>query len=312
MTVPFKIHTVQKHQYLSWGSEAGIRAMLVTLWQRRALFAAVAAVLFSIGLIGTLSIPTTYKSTATLELTFNKDEPAATSNTKPITAMDPGALVNGAAQNIASRANASRVVNALRLDEDPDYRGGSIFGRLKSAVASSLGLTRHAASPHELAIDGALRNLKVEYKPHLYVISVTYMSDRPETATRMANSFTLEHLRGERLKELKELWLSSRRELVALSEGIGERHPRYIETSSRVEHLAEQIEAVKAAEANPDRFLLAGQTPILAESSAPPSNLRLMLIFLVLSAAIATGVVAALAIERAPIAVRKALARIAP
>src|SRR5687768_13832936 len=76
-----------------------------------------------------------YVSEATLELSFNREEVAAsTTVSRQMASMDPGALVNGAAHRMVSRANAGRVVRRLGLDRAEAHQGSSVLSAIVGAV----------------------------------------------------------------------------------------------------------------------------------------------------------------------------------
>lgn len=271
------------------------RWILGALQRRFLLATAIAFLLSLLAVVAYIVTPPEYTSEAVLELNFNREEAPTLSSSRQVASMDPGALVNGAALSIASRANASRVVDRLGLHLNGAPKP-SIVSNLTTALRSAFGVVKEPLTAHEIAIEDLQRNLKVSSKSHLYQIGIAYTDPDPRLAAQMANALALEHLRGERLKELTDKWSAAVREFVAVSEAFGERHPRYIQTKGRVDHLESQIDAVEKMDARPENLLLAGQFLTLAEPVLTPSGTkkRLLVLAIGLCLAVGLGILAAL------------------
>lgn len=273
---------------------------LTSLLQRKRLF----ALMVIIGVIPLVlflgAMRPRYLSEATLELNFNREEVAtARTVSRQMASMDPGALINGAAYRIASRANAIRVVRELGLAKASSDQGTPIFATIVGAIRRAFGLSGAAASPEEHLVDELLRNLKVSYKAHLYLIGVAYSARDPQTAARIANAFAIEYLRGERLKELSNQRGIAQSELLAVSEKLGALHPRRSQIESRIERIDSEIAGIANSPPEPNKFLLGGQYLTLAEPiRTPTSQKRLAIAAVGLSFVLALAALVAVLIDR--------------
>lgn len=241
-----------------------------------------------------------YLSEATLELNFNREEVAiATTVSRQTVSMDPGALINGAAYRIVSRANATRVARRLELVKASPDQGTSVLSTIVGAVRSAFGLSGEQPAPEEHLVDELLRNVKVSYKAHLYLIGVSYTARDPQIAAQLANAFAIEYLRGERLKELTNQRGVAQSELLAVSERLGMLHPRRSQIESRIERVEGEIASISNSPPDPKKFLLGGQYLTLAEPILTPvSQKRLAIAAVGLSFVLAMAALVALLVDR--------------
>ena len=241
-----------------------------------------------------------YASEATLELNFNREEVAiATTVSRQVASMDPGALINGAAYRIASRANATRVVRRLGLASTYRDLGPSVISTMVGAIRSVFGFSSVGPAPEERVVDELLRNVKVSYKPHLYLIGVSYTASDPQVAAQLANAFAIEYLRGERLKELTNQRGIAQSELLAVSEKLGTLHPRRSQIEDRIERIEAEIASISNSPPDPKKFLLGGQFLTLAEPIlTPASQKRLAIAAVGLSFILALAALVALLVDR--------------
>src|SRR5262245_42747505 len=225
--------------------ELTVLGVLSTLLGRKRLvgLAAGAGLLPLLLLVGTMK--PLYTSEAVLELSFDRAEAATpTTVSRQMASLDPGALINGAAQRIASRANATRVARRIGLEKSPANQGGSALLMIAGAVRSAFGLSGPQPTAEERAIDELLRNVRVSYKAHLYLIGVAYNARDPHEAAQLANAFAIEYLRGERLKELTGQRGIAQSELLVASERLGVLHPRRKQIEARIERIDGEITGI--------------------------------------------------------------------
>lgn len=270
--------------------------ILSTLWNHKWLICAVTAALVALNMIVLALTPSQYTSEAILELNFNREVPASsiTAN-RQLASVDPGALVNGAAADLGARYNVSRVVTRLHLDENPELTRQSFVSGLIGKARGLIGLGSPQLPAHEIAVNDLLRKLTIAIKAHVYVIGTAYTDTNPQTAAKIANALVIEHLRGERLKELLEQRTAATLELSALTQKVGILHPMYIEAQNRVDHIDAEMKGVEASEADPAKFLPAGQYLTLAEPILTPTGpKRFIILVMGLFAALGLGILAAL------------------
>jgi len=270
-----------------------------TLWSHRWLFAAVTAGVVALNTISLALTPSQYTSEAVLELNFNRQEPANSATAiRQLASVDPGALVNGAAQDLGSRSNVSQVVTRLHLDEDPALTRQSTLSSVVNRLRGLIGLGAPQLPPHEIAVNDILRKLTISQKAHYYMIGAAFIDADPTHAAKVANALVIEHLRSERLKELLELRTAAIAELAALSQKVGTLHPQYLDAQARIDHLEGEMKAVQASDADPAKFLPAGQYLTLAEPIMTPTGpKRFVIMVLGLFGALGLGLLAALAVD---------------
>ena len=91
----------------------------------------------------------------------------------------------------------------------------------------------------------------------------------------------------------------AKRELVNLSETLGELHPKYVLTQARIEHLDGEIAALSKSDADPAGFQLPGQHITLAEPiMVPTSPKRFALLILGFGVSLGLGILSALLADR--------------
>jgi capsular polysaccharide biosynthesis protein len=263
-------------------SQITVLGILWTLARRKYLVALLttAGMLSLLVLIGMMR--PLYVSEATLELNFNREEvEGATTVSRQMAAVDPGALVNGAAHTIVSRANAIRVVRRLGLDAAAPEQKGFALSTIFGAVKGLFGFSSVQPSAEERAVDELLRNVKVAYKAHLYLISVSYTAHHPQSAAHIANAFAVEYLRGERLKELTSQRRIAQSELLAASEKLGTLHPRRLQIEHRIKRIDIEIDSVSNSPPDPRNLLFGVQHLTLAEPIFTPTSQKRTAIFAV-------------------------------
>lgn len=279
-----------------------VLGILSTLLRRKRLvgLAAASGMVPLLLLIGTMR--SLYVSEATLELNFSREEVAAsTTVSRQMAAPDPGALVNGAALRIASRANATRVTQRLGLDKAAAKEGRSVLSPVVGLLRGVFGLSGVQPTAEERAVDELLRNVKVSYKAHLYVIGVSYSAPDPQEAAHIANAFAIEYLRGERLKELTSQRATAQAELLAVSEKLGARHPRRLQIETRIKRIDDEIAGVSSGPPNAKSFLMSGQYLTLAEPILTPTSQKRMAILIVgLAFILALAALVAFLVDRFP------------
>jgi uncharacterized protein involved in exopolysaccharide biosynthesis len=279
-----------------------VLSILSTLLRRKRLvvLAAVAGAVPLLLMIGAMR--PLYVSEATLELNFSREELAAsTTVSRQMAAPDPGALVNGAALRIASRANATRVAERLGLDRAAASEGRSVLSALIERLHGVFGLSGAQPTAEERAVDELMRNVKVSYKAHLYVIGVSYAARDPQEAARVANAFAIEYLRSERLKELSSQRATAQAELTAVSEKLGARHPRRLQIETRVKRIDDEIAEVSSSPPDAKSFLMSGQYLTLAEPVLTPTSQKRMAILVVgLAFILALAALIAFLVDRFP------------
>jgi hypothetical protein len=187
--------------------------------------------------------------------------------------VDAAEVVGTTARIIRSRATADAVVARLGLDKDPRFERRPLFSRWLSGARAALGLQRSALTPHDLAVDALMRQVRVTAEPRSYLISVAVTAGDPDSAVKLANAVTAEYLRTQKLKELAETRSAAEHELADASYVYGPRHPSYLSALTKVEQQEAQIRTVGDASTTEDLIkLAAGYSLIPAHKVMKPSG----------------------------------------
>ncbi|OKO82276.1 hypothetical protein AC630_13320 [Bradyrhizobium sp. AS23.2] len=276
------------------------------LWKHKLLITTVLAVALAAQLIVLAFMVPRYTGEALIQLDFVRDENVAGERLQSTAAVDAAAVVDSAARIIRSRATASAVVSALRLDNDPDYTHPSLLTRVLSRVGPIF--DHSAPMPRDLAITRLTNQITVTNDPRSYLITVAVTTSDPERAARLANWVASEYLRGRQLEQAAEAYAAAGRTMTALSAVYGPRHPTYLSGLAKLDHLKEQLDAARKGRVAEDREAVvardmirfaAGQTLLPAEVVRVPSGPNAILLFLVTTfLALVVGILLALLVER--------------
>ena len=282
---PFKIVGHEDELDLRAHYEMVAQNALRLFWQRRRLIAASVVLAFLIGIIALAQMEPRYRSEALIQVDLNLNPD---SNTKsPSTAsVNAAEVVDSTVRIIGSRANADAVVARLGLDKDPRFEHQPRLSRWLSAVRSVLGLQLSVLTPHDLAVDALLRQIRVTAEPRSYLVSVAANAGDPKTAAELANAIAVEYLRTRMLKELAEERAAREYELTDAALVYGPRHPTYLRAARRLEQLEARLAALRDASTTEDLIKAeTGHSLIAAQQVAKPSspNIPLILMLAVLA-----------------------------
>ena len=197
---------------------------LTGLWRRRRLILGVTLLSLLAALAFLFMLDRTYRSEAVIRLDFSKREGSIGPEQAPTVMLEAAALIQGEARIIRSRATARRVIEKLKLAEDPRYAAPAhgLLSRLLAPggpvamAAGWLGLdneppaasraetTDPAALSTELAIRDVMSHLTVVTENRSYLITLSYTSVEAEKAARIADAFAQDYLQ-RRLQANAEL-----------------------------------------------------------------------------------------------------------
>jgi uncharacterized protein involved in exopolysaccharide biosynthesis/Mrp family chromosome partitioning ATPase len=193
--------------------EAKAFGTLAALWRWRWLIAGLiaASLICAVPLI--LLLKRTYTADAVIRLDFGRDLPSLSARQPGGPVLDTIALVESEARLIRSRGMARRVVERLRLDQDPAFAPKEdLKARLvehartwlaahisERAAASLLGPPPEPPDRSWL-IDqtsaSLLSELSVANDSRSYLITVAFTADEPDRAAMIANAFASEYLQS--------------------------------------------------------------------------------------------------------------------
>lgn len=173
---------------------------IVSIFRRRIkLFAVVTFVIFELALM--LTVTSTRQYSATAEVALNRREEQVTPKEGQVTSDLPAqsADVDTEVQVLTSRALVTKVVDELKLGNNPSYIGLLPSGSLMESVRRRLGQlprrTIGTLSPddrvllRELVIDHVRNVVDVERVKTAYAMTITYTDANPVRAAAIANAF---------------------------------------------------------------------------------------------------------------------------
>lgn len=182
---------------------------LIALFRRRLpLFLAVALVVMVGSIISTVRATPLY--TATSSLTINTREQNVVSAEAVLSGLSAeNSVVDTEIEILKSRRLAQRVVEALNLEEDPEFNpalaepgaiqavvGGvaALFGAAAPDAARDQLSAVEAQKQKEKVVDNVLSRLSVRRAGLTYVMNVGFTSDNPAKAARIANTYAERYL----------------------------------------------------------------------------------------------------------------------
>ncbi|MEQ7153957.1 MAG: capsular biosynthesis protein [Brevundimonas sp. 12-68-7] len=182
---------------------------LIALFRRRLpLFLAVALIVMVGSVISTVRATPLY--TATSSLTINTREQNVVSAEAVLSGLSAeNSVVDTEIEILKSRQLAQRVVEALNLEEDPEFNpalaepgaiqavvGGiaTLFGAAAPDAARAQLSAVEAQKEKEKVVDNVLKRLSVRRAGLTYVMNVGFTSDNPAKAARIANTYAERYL----------------------------------------------------------------------------------------------------------------------
>ena len=229
---------------LEGGRDAGdLNQVLATFRRRSRLFLAVAVVIVAAVMLVTLQQTPRYAATANVMIDTRKhsvDNIQAVLSDLP----DDTSVVDTEVEILKSRSLAERVVNVLKLDQDPEFnyalkKQNPIQAALNAPAAAFESLAHaltptpsptaqaqaeslHAQKQHEAVVDHVLKKLEVRRSGLTYVINIQFESTDPAKAAVIANTFADRYL----LEQLEAKFDATQQATQWLNERLAELEPQ--------------------------------------------------------------------------------------
>ena len=221
-----------------------IHHLLATFRRRLKLFLALALLVFVLVLVLTLQATPLYTATASVMID-NRTEQVVDSQAVLSGLPADAAMVDTEVEILRSRQLAERVVDALDLDEDPEFNAAlRAPGLIDQAKASAAGLFRAAAPAaatdptplqlqkrRERIVDAVRSRLEIRRVGLTYVMGVGFTSPDPEKAARIANAFAENYL----LEQLQAKFEATRQANQWLNTRLGDLRGEVIQAEAAVE-----------------------------------------------------------------------------
>ena len=227
----------------------------IAVFRRRArLFASVVAIVLLGSLIVTSQTPRRYTADATVMIDSRKRDVAPDIQQVMADLPANSDAVDTEVEILKSRSLAGRVVDALHLDQDPEFnpslRPPSALSQLLSAPKQILGggAPSHAnATPaamtddqrsrlHDAIVDQVLGDLSVRRSGATFVIDIAFTSHDPAKAAQIANEFADKYL----LEQLEAKYEATQQATIWLNQRLSELQPQVQAAQAAVEQYKAQ------------------------------------------------------------------------
>ena len=186
------------HASLVGGDALDFRRIAVVLRRRLRLFATI-AVAVMIGAV-VLTLEATPKYTATAKVMLDPRKETVTNVQDVLSGLPPGSdVVDTEVEVIKSPQLASRVVDALHLDQDPEFNAalrkpkglGAVIRGVRDMIgaASSSSVQPNPVRQREVIVNAVMAGFTVKRVGLTYVMDVAYQADNPTKAAAIANKF---------------------------------------------------------------------------------------------------------------------------
>jgi capsular exopolysaccharide synthesis family protein len=187
------------------GELLDIRSLLLILRRRLKLFLVITGVVFLLGVAVAAVLPDKY--TATANVLIDRQTENVVDITAVLSGLPPdSASVDTETQNLQSPALLMQVVKDLHLDRDPEFNTSlapTAIDRIKGMISalSKMLSPEAGASGQQGLLDkveyNVSKNLSVSRVGLSYVIQVTFFSQHPKTASKVANAIADEYVRNQ-------------------------------------------------------------------------------------------------------------------
>jgi polysaccharide biosynthesis transport protein len=170
-----------------------LRLLLSIFQRRRRLFAVIVATIFILAFLITMKQPKRYQATADVVINTDRREIVPDSRADPNEGPQRSEAIETELKIIKSQDMAAQVIADLKLGSDTDFvrsitGSASLMGQLR-AVFGSAPAPITARDLARRMSDAVLADLKAERMETAYAIRVTYTTNDPMRAAKIANSF---------------------------------------------------------------------------------------------------------------------------
>ena len=249
----------------------GLGNFITIVWARRWTILLLMAVAVGVAVVLSLNSPTVYKSTATVLIDF--EAPVGDESTAALAAGLQDDYLTTQVGILASRRVAARVVDNLSLETDPAWQ----------AAYKTSG--RSGVPQRDWIAGSLLANLTAAPGKNSRLVEVTYSSENPETAARLANAFAQAYEQialdmntqpaqkeaeqfEQTLEELRDNLVSTQAKLSAYQRehGLVSDEQLEMETTRLQDLLAQRVQAEGDLKALEDKYARVTDTNVAQES----------------------------------------------
>ena len=143
---------------------------------------------------------------------------------RPATTIDAAILVEGEARIIRSSTLARRVVERLKLEDNPAYTGLGPLTRLLRFL-SPPPASAPPVSKADIAASKLQKQLQVTNDSRSYLINISIVSNSPEWSATLANAFATEYLQHRIMQQLRQAESKAEAAYQEARAFYGDKHP---------------------------------------------------------------------------------------
>lgn len=228
-----------------WSRALDLHALIATFRRRLKLFLALALFVFVLVLVFTLQATPLYTATASVMID-NRTEQVVDSQAVLSGLPADTATVDTEVEVLRSRQLAERVVDALKLEEDPEFNANLAPPGVLGQIGGSIGALFGAAAPEsaraqlseleaqkqrEEVVDVVRERLQIRRVGLTYVMAVSFTSPDPEKAAKIANAFAQNYL----LEQLEAKFEATRQANAWLNSRLDDLRGEVIQSEAAVE-----------------------------------------------------------------------------
>lgn len=225
-----------------------LRQLIDTFRRHPRLLAAIALVVLVVVAIFTLNQTPRYTATSSVVIDTRKHDIANIQEV--VSGLPPdGTGIDTEVEIMRSRGLAERVVQALRLDSDPEFSvpKTNTLSSIRERMATLARKARHPAAgtpvanytqvyAHEAVIDNVLRRLKVRRNGLTFVIDISFQSRDAAKAALIANTFADRYL----TEQLQDKYDATQQATQWLNDRLAELQPQVEQAETAVEQYKAQ------------------------------------------------------------------------
>jgi exopolysaccharide transport family protein len=219
------------------------RRLLAMFRRRLRLFGAVALTIFLVSVLLTLQATPKYMATASVMLDPRKE---SVSDIQQVLSGLPAdsSVIDTEVEVLKSRQLAERVVQSMKLDQDPEFNGAlrrprglgaakaAVKGLLGAATPASVKLSPAAAQRRRDGIvDGVLGRLTVSRAGLTYIIKIGFESENPAKAAAIADKYAELYL----LEQLEAKFDATQQATKWLNSRLGELRDQVLQNEAAVQ-----------------------------------------------------------------------------
>ncbi len=204
---------------------------LRNLWRRALMIVSIVALGVVLAFLFFLTRPEAFTASSVIQRDFTIG--AAGAAAAAAATVDAAIIVEGEARLLRSPTIMRRVVQRLKLHEDPAYTSPGRIKQLLNLIVPSPA-TATPNSNIELAVRRLSRQIAIANDPRSYAISINVGAGSPEWAAQLANAVASEYLGHRSIQQFEMRQTTAQNELTGVRTVFGPKHPNTIRAETKL------------------------------------------------------------------------------